>query len=145
MPEVDYALLGDFVRAERGVAHVIGAGIDTIMAPQVPTGQNLGLLARFTFTRNECGRPHRIEIIFQDADGERLAQIATSVAPQYPEGVPAGWPASLMAGFNLGLPLPAYGTYSFEIMVNDTSRKSIDLRVIPPPAAPEEDAADDGG
>jgi hypothetical protein len=90
VPEVDYALIGDYVRAEGGVAHVIGAGIDTVYAPQVPIGQNLGLLARFTFTRNECGRPHRIEIIFQDADGERLAQLVAPVEPEYPEGLPHG-------------------------------------------------------
>jgi hypothetical protein len=59
MPELDYALLCDYVRAERGVAHTIAAGIDTVHRPEVPTVANLGLLARVTFTRAECGRLHR--------------------------------------------------------------------------------------
>jgi hypothetical protein len=137
MPGVDYALLAEYVRPDQGIAHVIGAGIDTVHAPQVPTGHNIGLLARFTFTRNECGRPHRIEIIFQDADGQRLAKIDASITPQYPEDIPVGWPVGVLAGFNLGLPLPGYGIYSFEILVNDTSHKSIDFRVARPPDAGE--------
>jgi hypothetical protein len=137
VPQVEYALLGDFVRAEQGIAHMIGAGIDTVHAAQVPTGHNIGLLSRITFTRNECGRPHRIEIIFQDADGQRLAQIDASVSPEYRENLPPGWPVGVLMGFNIGLPLPNYGVYSFEILVNDTSHKSIALRVAPPPDAAE--------
>ena len=49
MPELDYALLADFVRSEGGLAHVIGASVDTIHVKEVPTGLNFGLLARIGF------------------------------------------------------------------------------------------------
>lgn len=56
MPRLDYALLCDFAPVEGGLAHIIGAGIDTIYAPTVPTGQNLTLLARLAFSKGRGGR-----------------------------------------------------------------------------------------
>ena len=50
MPELDYALLCDYVRAEHGIAHVIAAGIDTVYVPDVPAGHTIGLLSRVAYT-----------------------------------------------------------------------------------------------
>jgi Family of unknown function (DUF6941) len=130
VPELDYALVCDYVRAEGGLAHVISAGVDTIWTAEVPTGQNVGLLISLLFTRNECGRPHRLEVIFQDEDGERLAQISGAIEPQWPEGIPPGWRSRTQAGFNIGLPLPRVGLYAFELLVNDSNVKTIPLRVL---------------
>ena len=147
MPELDYALLCDYVRAEGGVAHVISAGVDTVFAAEVPTGHNLGLLLSLKFTRNECGRPHRLEVIFQDEDGERLAQISGAIEPEWPEGIPPGWHSRAQAGFNLGIPLPRVGLYAFELLVNDSHAKTIPLRVLAreseaPGQAPEPEPED---
>ena len=51
MPDLDYAFLADYVRPERGLAHVMATGIDTVTAPSVPTGYNLGLVARSKHAR----------------------------------------------------------------------------------------------
>jgi hypothetical protein len=136
MPELDHALVADYVRAERGMAHVIGAGIDTVYARQVPAGQNLGLLIRLTFARSECGRPHRVEVFFQDEDGERLAELNGTVTPEWANDPPGGR-VGVGLTFNIGLALPRYGLYSFEILVNDTLMKSIPLRVARPREQPE--------
>lgn len=130
MPELDFALLADYVRADGGIGHVIAGGIDTINAPGVPTGQNIGLLFRVTFTRNECGRPHRLEVFFQDEDGTRLAAISSEVIPAWVEGQPAHWNTGVIGGFNFGVPLPRYGVYSFEILMNDNHLKTLHLRVV---------------
>lgn len=130
MPELDFALLSDYVRAEGGIAHVIAGGIDTIFTPTVPTGQNLGLAFRLLFSRTECDRPHRLEVIFQDEDGARLAVISSAVAPVWVEGQPAHWKTGMIGGLNFGVPLPRFGVYSFEIMVNDNLLKSLPLRVV---------------
>jgi len=130
MPELDFALLADYVRADGGVAHVIAGGIDTINAPAVPTGQNLGLLFRIVFTRNECGRPHRLEVFFQDEDGTRLAAISSEITPRWAEGQPAHWGTGVIGGFNFLVPLPRYGIYSFELMMNDNNLKTLHLRVV---------------
>lgn len=135
MPNLDYAVIADFVRAEGGVAHGLGLGIDTVTAPAVPTGHNIGLLARFTFSRHECGRPHRLELIFQDIDGERLAEINATVEPEWVEGQPTGWPTGVLVGINFGVPLPNLGIYSLEMLLNDNLVKSMPLRVVSPPDA----------
>ncbi len=132
MPELDYAVLCDYVRAEGGLAHMIAAGIDTIFAPEVPAGQNLGFLMRIAFARTECGRPHRVEVIFQDEDGERLAEISGALSPQWQEGLPPGWRVGALLGLNIGIPLPRFGLYSFEVLVNDNQVKTIPLRVLQP-------------
>jgi hypothetical protein len=129
VPTLDYALLCDYVRAERGIAHAIAAGIDTVYAQEVPTGRNVGLLARVTFTQVECGRPHRIEIIFQNIDGERLVQVQSVVEPERDPNLPVGSPVGAMIGLNIGLPLPSFGLYAFELLINDNHVKTINLRV----------------
>jgi hypothetical protein len=130
VPVLDYALVCDYVRAEGGVAHVIAAGIDTVHAQDVPHGQNIGLLMRVSFTRNECGRQHRLEVIFQDEDGERLAQITGIIEPEWPADNPPNWRAGALAGLNIGVPLPRFGLYAFEVLVNDSHMKTIPLRVV---------------
>ena len=132
MPELDYAFIAEHVRIDGPFGHALAIGGDTIIAPTTPTGQNIGLLFRIGFTRNECGRPHRVEVIFQDEDGERLAQIASVVTPEWTEGLPLHWLQGVMTGLNFGVPLPRYGLYSFEIMVNDGHQKTVHLRVVPP-------------
>ena len=130
MPALDYALVCDYVRAEGGVAHVIAAGVDTYHFAEVPASANLGLLLRATFTRNECGRRHTIELIFQDADGARLAQVQATTVPDWPDDHPAGWPVGTLLGLNVGVPFPSFGDYALEILVNGSSLKSIPLRAV---------------
>jgi hypothetical protein len=130
MPELDYAVLCDYVRTEGGIAHVIAAGIDTVYTPDVPAGQNVGLLMRVAFTRNECGRPHRVELIFQDADGERLAQVMGVITPEWQPDLPPSWRVGALLGLNIGVPLPRFGLYAFEVLINDSHVKTIPLRVI---------------
>jgi hypothetical protein len=134
LPELDFALIADYVSAENGVAYVMRGAIDTVFAESIPTGRLLGFLFRVGFTRNECGRPHRIEVIFQDEDGERLAQIQTVVAPEWKPDLPPGWKVNAVVSVNMPVPFPRYGLYSFEVLINDSHAKTIQLRVVQPPA-----------
>jgi len=136
MPTLAYALLGDYVRAEGGIAHVIAAGIDTIVAPQLPTGQNLALVANVRFTRAECGRPHRVEIIFTESDGEHLFRGSSVMTPVWAEDTPAHWGQGAQLALNLGVPLPRYGLYQFSLMVDDTELATVPLRVVAPVERP---------
>lgn len=132
VPELDFAVICDYVRvdASGGCAHVIGGGIDTIYADSVPTGRNVGLWARARFAQAECGRPHRIEIFVQDLDGSRVAEIEGTVRPEWPENYPTGWKVGVGMAYNLGLPLPSYGQYAFELLINDSLVKSIPFLVV---------------
>lgn len=129
MPELDFAVVCDFVRADGGVAHIIGGGFETIHVDEVPAGRNMGLWARVLLARSECNRPHRLELIFQSADGERLTEISGPIERDWPEALSAGVKVGVGLAFNFGVPLPALGLYSLEILINDSLGKSIPLLV----------------
>lgn len=130
MPELDFAILADYVRAERGIGHLVAGGIDTIWLDQVPGGQNMGLLLRIDFKRSECGRPHRVEIFVQDEDGERLVQVVGTLTPEWDDSLPVTWRAKALIAFNFGVPLARFGIYDIEIVIDDQSVKTMPLRVL---------------
>jgi hypothetical protein len=132
MPELDYALLCDYVRAEGGVAHVIAAGIDTIHRPEVPSVANLGLLARIVIADDEINEPHQVEVRLRDQEGEQVAQLNLIAVPYSIEGIPEGWPSGALLAINFGVPLPSHGAYTLTILLDGTPAKTINLRVIPP-------------
>ena len=133
MPELDFAVLADRVSTEAGgVGYLMRGGVDTVTAPAVPAVQFLGLLFRVGFTRQECGRPHRFEVVFQGEDGERLMQASSVLEPEWKDDLPAHWHLTLLGGLNFPIPLPRYGLYAFEILINDSNCKTIQLRVVPP-------------
>lgn len=130
MPELDFAILADYVRSDGGVGHLVAGGIDHIYVQQVPAGQNVGLLLRIDFTRNECGRPHAVEVFAQDEDGERLLHLSGTVLPNWSDDWPANWRSKVLVAFNFGLPLPRLGVYEIEVLINDTSAKTMPIRVV---------------
>lgn len=127
MPTLDFAILADHVRAENGLGYVIAGGIDEVRLQNVPAGINAGVLARLHLTPAERSRNHRVEVIFQDEDGQRLVQVSAVTDPLEGAG------EYIMLGLNFGLPIPRYGRYSLEIIVNDTNLKTIALKA-PDPA-----------
>jgi hypothetical protein len=135
MPELEYALLCDYVRAEGGVAHVIAAGIDTIHRPEVPSAANLGLLARVIFTDEEMGLPYVLELNVYDEEGQQVAQLNGTITPERAEGLPESWPSGALLAINFGIPLPSYGAYTLTILLNELPLKSINFRVAPLPAS----------
>jgi hypothetical protein len=44
---------------------------------------------------------------------------------------PAGWKAYALLPLNIGVPLPHYGVYSLELLVDGQMKKSVPLRVTP--------------
>lgn len=110
---------------------MIAGGIDTIYAGQIPSAQNLGVALRLLLTRNECGRTHQMELIFQDEDGAAFARVEGQFQVSYPDRVPAGWRAYALLSLNIGVPLPHYGVYSLELLVDGQTKKSVPLRVTP--------------
>lgn len=136
MPQLDYVLLADYVRQDGPVTHIMGAGIDTVTAPVVPTVQPFGIALRLTFgTDEEVGTPHYLKITFQAADGEQLlvARSAFNTPAPIPE-IPEHWRTGLALALQIPVPLPRYGDYSFELDIDDGEiTKSIDIRVVPRP------------
>lgn len=143
MPEVDFMILCDHVRADRGVFHMIAAGIDRIHTDTVPAARNVGIAIRLSLTRVECQHSHQIELIFQDQDGERILSFTGVFEAKYPDDLPPGWPAHGAIPLNLALPLPRHGIYSLELVIDNQSKKSIGVLVAPVAPARGADVTED--
>ncbi len=130
MAELDFMVLGDFVRADNGVLHIVAAGIDQIVVENVPTAQTIGVGIRLLFTRNECDREHILELIFQDEDGHRLVELSLPMTPGVPPNLADGARPSAVVNANLTLPLPQVGAYGLELLLDGNSLKSVPLHVV---------------
>ncbi len=131
MPELDFAMLAEHVRLEpSGLAHVISGGTGVIETPEMPMPLDIGLLLRVSFERAECGRPHRVEVIIQDLDGERLVHLTATGTPDWPDGAPVTWKSNQPFAFNFSVPLKNYGLYEFVILVNDSQVKALPYLVV---------------
>jgi hypothetical protein len=140
MPELDYMVTADYVRAEGGMLHIIAAGVDTMLLPSVPAARQLGVGLRLLIDVAEAQQPHHVELIYQDADGHRLAQVAGTIGPVATNEPlpPPGRPFGIAVAFNLMLPVPTLGDYSLELLVDGEPKKSITLTAVQleAPAAP---------
>jgi hypothetical protein len=143
MPEVDFMILCDYVRVQDGLFHMIGGSIDRLYTPAVPSAHNVGIAIKIALTRAECDYEHRVDLIFQGQDGQRYPTVNGKFRVKYDESLPPGWPAYGAIPFNLALPLPAYGIYSLELLIDGQARKSISVQVIPRGEARDSDGPDD--
>jgi Family of unknown function (DUF6941) len=134
------AVYGDRIRYvpawRRWLLHMIAAGVDTIYTSAVPAIHQAGIGIRLTMTPAEARHQHQIEVVFQNEDGVRIAQITGAFAPQdaVVTALPPGVRPSIAIPFNMNMPIPAYGRYSLELLVDGNSLKSIDITVTRPPA-----------
>lgn len=138
MPELDFMVTADYVRAEGGVLHMIAAGFDTMWTATVPVARQVGIGLRLLVDVAEAREAHRITLLYQDADGQVLLRFNGGFGPVPPEQPlpPPGRPYGVPVALNLPLPMPAYGDYSLELFLDDQAEtaKSITLTVAPLPA-----------
>jgi uncharacterized protein DUF6941 len=139
MPELDYMVLADYVRQDGGVINIMGAGIDTVTAPAVPTVQPFGVALRISFsTTEEPGAQHRLTVSFVGPDQPVLSANAAFVTPPRPEDVPEHWRTGIGIALQIAVPLPRYGDYSCEVIIDDGAiTRSADFRVVPRPNPPQ--------
>jgi hypothetical protein len=132
MPELDYMVTADYVRGEGGMLHMIAAGVDTLLVPSVPAARALGVGLRLLIDVAEARQPHQVQLIYQDADGQRLSEVSGTLGPVDPNQPlpPPGRPFGVVMAFNLMLPIPSYGDYSLELVVDGEPKKSITLAAL---------------
>ncbi len=129
MPELDYALLADAAREQGGTVSILAAGIDTVRSPEEPVQVKMALVMRIGFTRNGCERPHRVEVLIQQADGATVGQLSGTNAPRWPGAHPIHWKtySALVMNFAIGL---SFGEYQVVILLNDHEAKVLPFRVV---------------
>jgi hypothetical protein len=138
MPELDFMVTADYVRAESGVLHMIAAGFDTVFAPVVPTARSVGIGLRLLLDVADARSEHRVALIYQATDGARIFEVHATLGPIPPDAPlpPEGRPFGVPMAFNLSLPIPAYGDYSLELVIDDKPVKSITLTAVSSPIPP---------
>jgi hypothetical protein len=67
----------------------------------------------------------------QDLDGKRIAFGEGNQHPEVLPGAPPGWKVNSIMTTSFPLPLPAYGDYSLEVVVNGNLLKSAQFRAVP--------------
>jgi hypothetical protein len=136
VPELDYMVLADYVRQDGGVIHIMGAGVDTVVTPAVPTVQPFGVALRISFESTEAvGEEHQLRVAFIGPDQRLLDALSSFVTPPPQPGVPEHWRRALGVALQLPVPLPRYGDYSCELVIDDGAIvRSYEFRVIPPSA-----------
>jgi Family of unknown function (DUF6941) len=132
MAEVDFMALCDYARSERGLVHIIAAGIDRIQPPQLPAAQNLAVALRLALTREECTEEHSIAFLFRSPDGAVITELRARFRTDYPEGNPDGWPAFVVLSPSFVIPIEQYGTHSVEVLLDDVSQKTVEVLVTRP-------------
>jgi hypothetical protein len=132
MPELDFMVTADYVRAEGGMLHIIAAGVDTMLVPGLPAARPVGVGLRILIDVAEAQEPHHVELIYQDADGHRLAEVSGTVGPVDADQPlpPPGRPFGVPLAFNFLLPVPALGDYSLELFIDHGFKKSITLTAV---------------
>lgn len=134
MPEFGYALICEYVRVDANVAHIVGANVDTLIAPHVPTGDNFGVLVAVVFTPDEQETQLPFEVVFRShEEADRIVQVAGVVYPTVRPDIPEDWPQYELIGLNLGLYFPSHGRYVIEVFLDGQLEKALNLRAVPPP------------
>lgn len=127
---LEWAVLCETATVAEGKTFIHAAGWDTIYTPQFPVVVTIGLAIRIGFTKGECDRPHGVEIIVQGADGERLAGAQGSITPDWPDGHPIHWSVTESVAFTFPFLIEQPGLLSIEVLVDDDSKRTIQLRAL---------------
>jgi hypothetical protein len=133
MPEVDFAMFCEEAYVSDGFLYAKGAAWDTLVVEKVPAAHQTALALRLLFEPSDCGRTHEVEVFIQDIDGKRIAFGLARPHPELDPTAPAHWLISSIVTISFLLPLPVYGEYSLEVVIDGESSKSAQLRAVPGP------------
>ena len=130
--EVDFAFLAEGAEASGGKFHVIGGGFDTIWTKQLPVVYpKMSLVLRLVFDAAEVARKHKLEIQIMDEDGGILATVGGDLdIGNKSSNLPKGWKQGFLSVLHFnGLNFTKFGDYTFHIVVNNSTLKSVLFRV----------------
>lgn len=137
------ALLCDAASARENLLFILGGGITRIWRPQLPAPLNVDLGMLFTMHPLEARERHRLAVVLQGADGNRIAELSAEFGmdPGTLDQIELRPGESL--SFPLAIPLRGigvseYGSYSIEILVDGGHTESLPFAIAEPPTPPQE-------
>jgi hypothetical protein len=117
-----------------GLLHILGGGITEASRPEYPAPLGMALAMRIMMHPTELGGPHRVDVILNDEDGQRVTNFNVDIGvPELPpEGIPAGVEPEIMFAWDFpGRPqLPHPGKYSFEVLIDNQHQLSVPFSAV---------------
>lgn len=136
--EVTHLLACDYANVSReGKLNLMGL-FDSISAKKFPAVHPaMQVVARFALNRTEVGRPHKVEFILMDEDGQKLfameGQMHIKPSPSHKEIVQHD---QILAINNCVF--PKAGRYQIVVQTNNEVKKSLTLFALERPSGPVE-------
>ena len=130
--EVDFAILAEGAEAANGKVHMVGGAFDTIWARGVPLRYpKIAFVFKLLASAAELDRALAVEIKIMNEDGKTIPPaVGGKLEIKRNPNLPKGWKQGFLSVMNFtDLTFPAFGDYSFELVVNNTGMKSIPLRI----------------
>lgn len=125
---IDVALLCDAANTRDGLLYILGGGVTRIRRPAYPAPMGLDLALRISGHQSESGTRHTLNVIVQDIDGRRHADVNATFATQSGSDMRPGEDITVPLPLDLrAVALPAAGEYSVEILIDDNHQASIPL------------------
>lgn len=130
MTTLDFAFVADYAREKNGSLDALSIGIDEIRAGHLPASAQVCVVLRLQFDRQDCESVHRLEIMIQDPDGQRLADLSVNAQAQWPTPDPPGDRMNFQVVLYAPLALEQTGPHSVEIVVDGQLLKTITVNVL---------------
>jgi hypothetical protein len=133
--EADFAFLTDCAEVVNGKLYIMGGCFDTIYARSLPfVYRPFSFVMRLEMSPAELDRKHKIEVHVLDEDGRRIASVGGDLEVSRNPTLPRGRPQGFLNVMNFAnFKFDKLGDYSFEIMANGSSIKSVRFRVTESP------------
>lgn len=132
--KVDCALLCDAATVREGLLHILGGGVTRLGRPMIPSQFGVQLALRIVVHPTEATSNHEGEVIVQTTDGARAAQVTFgfSMSEETRSQVQPGEELALPLVVPMdNFPLPAYGAYSVEVLIDHIHQISVPFLVHP--------------
>jgi len=136
---LDWALIANAAEGPpNGLVYILGAGIDTLWRDAYPAPFAVSVVIRVIGSRTESNRPHTIEVVCNDEDGNSVfpQPITLQIPPRTaPRDYPGGWDLAAQIVLNLGtVPIPRPGVYALEILLDGHQVRTLPFRAVVGPA-----------
>lgn len=130
--EIDTCLLCDAASIREGLLHILGGGITDVVRPEYPAPLGMHLALRILAHPTELDRSHRLEVLLQDEDGERVTQFHLETQQIDTSQVHPGRQAPLNLAWNFPMNphLPHPGRYSFELLIDGVHQRSVPFTAV---------------
>lgn len=129
---VDTALLCEAATVRDGLLYMLGGAVTTAVNAEYPAELGLTLALRIMLHPTEAATLHQLEIVLQDADGERIARVLGELQVTDPALITPGDEGETLIAWSFpGKPeLPHPGRYSFELLIDGIHQRSIPLTAV---------------